>query len=268
MCIKDNLIIHNKSFNSRLILGTGKYKNIQQMSDCLRQSESEIITVAIRRLNLLNLNEENILTSINWKNLWILPNTSGAKTTDEAIRLAFLGRELAKKIGQPENNFVKLEVISDPKYLFPDPIGTLRAAEFLVKKGFTVLPYTSTDPMLAKHLEDVGCSTIMPLGSPIGSGCGIEHTANIQIIIENSKIPVIVDAGIGSPSEAAFAMELGAEAVLVNTAIAKAKNPILMSRAMNFAVQAGRQAFKAGRMNESKFAQSSSPLLGSNFLKN
>lgn len=267
MCTKDNLIIQNKSFNSRLILGTGKYKNTQQMAECLRQSESEIITVAIRRLNLLNLKEENILTSIDWKNFWILPNTAGAKTTDEAIRLAFLGRELAKQIGQTDNNFIKLEVISDPKYLFPDPIGTLRAAEFLVKKGFTVLPYTSTDPMLAKHLEDVGCSTIMPLGSPIGSGCGIEHTANIKIIIENSKIPVIVDAGIGSPSEAAFAMELGAEAVLINTAIAKARKPILMARAMNFAVQAGRQAFKAGRMNESKFAQSSSPVLGSNFLK-
>lgn len=268
MKTNDRLIINNKAFNSRLILGTGKYKSLKETTECLNESESEIVTVAIRRLNLLNLHQqENLITSINWKKLWLLPNTAGAKTTEEAIRLAFLGRELAKQIGQLENNFIKLEVISDPKYLFPDPIGTLKAAEFLVKKGFTVLPYTSSDPMLAKHLEDVGCSTIMPLGSPIGSGQGIQNTSNIQIIIENSNIPVIIDAGIGSPSEAAFAMELGAEAVLMNTAIAKAKNPINMAKAMNLAVQAGRQAFIAGRMNESRFADSSSPLRGSNFLK-
>lgn len=267
MQTNDKLIINDKVFNSRLILGTGKYNNLKETIDCLTESKSEIITVAIRRLNLLNLSkDDNLITAINWKKLWLLPNTAGAKTTEEAIRLAFLGRELSKQIGQKENNFIKLEVISDPKYLFPDPIGTLRAAEFLVKKGFTVLPYTSNDPMLAKHLEDVGCSTIMPLGSPIGSGQGIQNINNIKIIIENSKVPVIIDAGIGTPSEAAFAMELGAEAVLLNTAIAKAEKPVKMAKAMNLAVQAGRQGFLAGRIVESRFAESSSPLKGSNFI--
>nr|YP_011007052.1 Thiazole biosynthesis protein ThiG [Phaeostrophion irregulare]WAM64339.1 Thiazole biosynthesis protein ThiG [Phaeostrophion irregulare] len=264
---KDSLVIDNKVFTSRLILGTGKYKTLKEMINCLEKSECEIITVAVRRLNLINsIKDDTLMTSINWKNLWLLPNTAGAKTTEEAIRLAFLGRELSKRIGQTENNFIKLEVISDPKYLFPDPIGTLKAAEFLVKKGFNVLPYTNTDPMLAKHLEDVGCSTIMPLGSPIGSGQGIQNINNIRIIIENSKIPVIIDAGIGSPSEANLAMELGAQAVLVNTAIAQSNIPIKMAAAMNLAVQSGREAFLAGRINPSKFAQSSSPIKGSNFL--
>nr|YP_011007584.1 Thiazole biosynthesis protein ThiG [Syringoderma abyssicola]WAM65013.1 Thiazole biosynthesis protein ThiG [Syringoderma abyssicola] len=267
MMKKDQLIIGNRIFNSRLILGTGKYKSLKEMENCLLNSETEIVTVAIRRLHLLSSHKkESLITSINWKKLWLLPNTAGAKTTEEAIRLAFLGRELSKRIGQGENNFIKLEVISDPKYLFPDPIGTLKAAEFLVKKGFTVLPYTNTDPILAKHLEDIGCATIMPLGSPIGSGQGIQNINNIQIIIENSKIPVIIDAGIGSSSEAAFAMELGADAVLLNTAIAQANIPVMMSRAMNLAIQSGRQAFLAGRINPSKFAQSSSPIKGSDFL--
>nr|QWK41661.1 thiamine biosynthesis protein G [Akkesiphycus lubricus] len=268
MLNEDPLIIGGKVFNSRLIIGTGKYKNLKEMAVCLAKSESEMVTVAIRRLNLLNLSKDNnLMRAINWENLWLLPNTAGAKTTEEAIRLAFLGRELSKRIGQRENNFIKLEVISDPKYLFPDPIGTLKAAEFLVKKGFTVLPYTNTDPMLAKHLEDIGCATIMPLGSPIGSGQGIQNINNIRIIIENSKIPVIVDAGIGSPSEAALAMELGAEAVLINTAIAKAQNSIIMAEAMNLGVKAGRQAYLGGQIIPYRFAQSSSPLKGSNFLK-
>ena len=268
MSEQDQLIIGNKNFNSRLIVGTGKYKNLKDMIECLAKSETEMVTVAIRRLNLLNISKNNnLITAINWENLWLLPNTAGAKTTEEAIRLAFLGRELSKRIGQKENNFVKLEVISDPKYLFPDPIGTLKAAEFLVKKGFIVLPYTNTDPMLARHLEDVGCSTIMTLGSPIGSGQGIQNINNIQIIIENSNIPVIIDAGIGSPSEASLAMELGAEAVLINSAIAKAENSIIMAKAMNLAVQAGRQAYLAGQMVPYKFAQSSSPLKGSKFLQ-
>ena len=268
MLKQDPLIIGNKNFNSRLIVGTGKYKTVKDMVNCLEKSKTEIVTVAIRRLNSSNIfNNNNLITAINWKKLWLLPNTAGAKTTEEAIRLAFLGRELSKRIGQQDNNFIKLEVISDPKYLFPDPIGTLKAAEFLVKKGFVVLPYTNTDPILAKHLEDIGCSTIMPLGSPIGSGQGIQNVYNIQIIIENSKIPVIVDAGIGSPSEATYAMELGAEAVLINSAIAQAKNSIEMATAMNLAVQAGRQAYLAGQMVPNKFAQSSSPLEGSNFLK-
>ena len=268
MLNQDELIIGNKSFTSRLITGSGKYKSLQDMVQSLAKSESEMVTVAIRRLNLLDISKNNnLITAINWKKTWLLPNTAGAKTTDEAIRLAFLGRELSKRIGQEENNFIKLEVISDPKYLFPDPIGTLKAAEFLVKKGFIVLPYTNSDPMLAKHLEDIGCSTIMPLGSPIGSGQGIQNINNIKIIIENSNIPVIIDAGISSPSEAAFAMELGAEAVLINTAIAKAKNSVAMAHAMMLAVQAGRQAYLAGKMLPQTFAQSSSPIKGSDFLK-
>nr|YP_011007334.1 Thiazole biosynthesis protein ThiG [Scytothamnus australis]WAM64763.1 Thiazole biosynthesis protein ThiG [Scytothamnus australis] len=268
MADKDHLIIGKKAFQSRLILGTGKYQNFKAMVKCLDNSETEIVTVSIRRLNLLDISKnEDLIRTINWQKFWLLPNTAGAKTTEEAIRLAFLGQELAKRIGQEENNFVKLEVISDPKYLFPDPIGTLKAAEFLVKKGFIVLPYTNTDPILAKHLEDVGCATVMPLGSPIGSGQGIQNITNIQIIIENSNIPVIIDAGIGAPSEAALAMELGADAVLINTAIAQANNSLIMSKAMNAAVYAGRQAYLAGQIVPNKFAQSSSPLEGSGFLK-
>lgn len=259
-------IIGDQIFNSRLIIGTGKYQKIGQLISVLEESESQIITVAVRRLNLLEINnKKNLLNSINWKKIWLLPNTAGAKTADDAIRLAFLGRELAKRLGQPNNNFVKLEVISDSKYLFPDPIGTLKAAEFLVKKGFIVLPYTNADPVLAKHLEDVGCSTIMPLGSPIGSGQGIQNSYNIEIIIENSKIPIIVDAGIGVPSEATYVMELGADGVLVNTSIAQSKNPEGMAKAMNLAVKAGYEAFLAGTMVKSKFAQASSPVSGSSF---
>nr|YP_009227323.1 thiG [Sargassum thunbergii]AMB49073.1 thiG [Sargassum thunbergii] len=264
---QDPLIIGNKSFNSRLIVGTGKYRNLHDMTSCLEKSGTEIVTVAIRRLNLSTITTNNLIAKINWNKLWLLPNTAGAKTTEEAIRLAFLGRELSKRLGQQENNFIKLEVISDPKYLFPDPIGTLKAAEFLIKKGFSVLPYTNTDPMLAKHLEDIGCSTIMPLGSPIGSGQGIQNIENIKIIIENSKVPVIIDAGIGSSSEATYAMELGAEAVLINSAIAQAKNSIEMATAMNLAVRAGRKAYLAGQMIPQKFAQSSSPQKGLDFLK-
>nr|YP_009455771.1 thiamine biosynthesis protein G [Dictyopteris divaricata]YP_010205277.1 thiamine biosynthesis protein G [Grateloupia livida]AQZ24988.1 thiamine biosynthesis protein G [Dictyopteris divaricata]UAV85846.1 thiamine biosynthesis protein G [Grateloupia livida] len=263
----DTLTIGNKIFNSRLLIGTGKYHSLIEMLSSITESESEIITVAVRRLNLLNLDKkENLLFNINWKDIWLLPNTAGAKTTEDAIRLAFLGRELAKRLGQTNNNFIKLEVISDSKYLLPDPIGTLKAAEFLVKKGFIVLPYTNADPILAKHLEDVGCSTIMPLGSPIGSGQGIQNKQNIEIIIENSRVPVIIDAGIRSPSEAAFAMEMGADAVLINTAIAQARNPLKMAKAMNLAVAAGREAFLAGPIPSVKFAQSSSSIKGSAFL--
>lgn len=264
---ENNLVINGKKFKSRLMLGTGKYKTFQDTRESIEFSHCDIVTVAIRRLDLNDFNNTpNLLTTLNWDKLWLLPNTAGAKTAEEAIRLAFLGRELTKRIGQEDNNFVKLEVISDPKYLLPDPIGTLKAAEFLVNKGFTVLPYISPDPMLAKHLEDIGCATVMPLGSPIGSGQGIKNTSNIQIIIENSKIPVVVDAGIGSASEAAFAMELGADAVLVNTAIAKSEFPKEMSTAMRLGVQAGRLSFLAGRIQPTKFAISSSPAKGTNFI--
>jgi thiazole synthase len=174
--------------------------------------------------------------------------------------MAFLGHELACQLGQEDNFFVKLEVISDPKYLLPDPLGTLKAAEFLVKKGFTVLPYINADPMLALHLEDLGCATVMPLGSPIGSGQGINNLTNIKIIIENSNVPVIVDAGIGTPSEATLAMELGADGVLLNTAVAQSKNPAQMASAMKLGVKAGRLAYLAGRMDKKNYATASSPL--------
>lgn len=261
------LIIHGREFNSRLMLGTGKYKSLLETQQSIEASSCEIVTVAIRRLDYNSVSKKsNLITSLNWNKLWLLPNTAGAKTAEEAIRLACLGRELTKRIGQEENNFVKLEVISDPKYLLPDPIGTVKAAEFLVKKGFSVLPYISPDPMLAKHLEDIGCATVMPLGSPIGSGQGIKNISNIEIIIENSKIPVVIDAGIGSASEAALAMELGADAVLVNTAIAQAQEPKNMAKAMFLAVEAGRISYLSGRMSPTKFAKSSSPAKGTSFL--
>ncbi len=257
----DKLKIGNKFFNSRLMLGTGKYKTTANAMDSIRNSECEIITVAIRRLPI-NLKNDNIsfLNTLDWKKLWLLPNTAGSQTAEEAIRMAFLGHELACQIGQEDNFFVKLEVISDPKYLLPDPIGTLKAAEFLVKKGFTVLPYINADPMLALHLEDLGCATVMPLGSPIGSGQGIDNLTNIKIIIENSNIPVIIDAGIGTPSEATTAMETGADGILLNTAVAQSKNPAQMAYAMNLAVKSGRLAYLAGRMEKKSYASASSPL--------
>jgi thiazole synthase len=256
----DKLTIGTKQFNSRLMLGTGKYKTSKDTIDSIETSECEIITVAIRRLptNLKN-DTSSFLSTLNWDKLWLLPNTAGCQTAEEAIRMAFLGHELACQIGQEENFFVKLEVISDPKYLLPDPVGTLKAAEFLVKKGFTVLPYINADPMLALHLEDLGCATVMPLGSPIGSGQGLNNLANIKIIIENANVPVIVDAGIGAPSEATAAMELGADGILLNTAVAQSRNPAQMALAMNLAVQSGRLAYLAGRMEKKYYATASSP---------
>ena len=259
--MNDQLRIGNKIFTSRLMLGTGKYRNAHDAINSISASECEILTVAVRRLPV-NLKNDNFtfLNSLNWKKLWLLPNTAGSQTAEEAIRMAFLGHELACQLGQSDNFFVKLEVISDPKYLLPDPIGTIKAAEFLVKKGFTVLPYINADPMLALHLEDLGCATVMPLGSPIGSGQGLNNLTNIKIIIENAKIPVIIDAGIGIPSEAAQAMELGADGVLLNTAIAQANNPKLMSLAFKKSVQAGRLGYLAGRMKKQNYANPSSPL--------
>jgi thiazole synthase len=257
----DTLKIGEKTFNSRLMLGTGKYKTPQETINSIKRSQCEIITVAIRRLPINISNDStNFLRFLDWKNLWLLPNTAGSQTAEEAIRMAFLGRELACQLGQEDNFFVKLEVISDPKYLLPDPIGTLKAAEFLIKKGFTVLPYINADPMLALHLEDLGCATVMPLGSPIGSGQGLHNLLNLQIIIENAKIPVIIDAGIGSPSEATKAMELGADAVLLNTAVAQSLNPEQMAYAMNLAVKAGRLAYLAGTMKKKHYANASSPI--------
>jgi thiazole synthase len=257
----DQLKIGNKFFNSRLMLGTGKYKTTNDAIISIENSECEIVTVAIRRLPTnLNYDNTSFLNQLNWQKLWLLPNTAGSQTAEEAIRMAFLGHELACQLGQEDNFFVKLEVISDPKYLLPDPIGTLKAAEFLIKKGFTVLPYINADPMLALHLEDLGCATVMPLGSPIGSGQGLVNLENIRIIIENANVPVIVDAGIGTPSEATQAIEIGAAGVLLNTAVAQSKNPSQMASAMKLSVQAGRLAYLAGRMEKKYYASPSSPL--------
>jgi thiazole synthase len=257
----DKLKIGNKTFTSRLMLGTGKYKTTKDGIDSITSSGCEIVTVAIRRLPTnLKHDTANFLNNLDWNKLWLLPNTAGSQTAEEAIRMAFLGHELACQIGQEDNFFVKLEVISDPKYLLPDPIGTLKAAEFLIKKGFTVLPYINADPMLALHLEDLGCATVMPLGAPIGSGQGLNNLANIKIIVENAQIPVIVDAGIGTASEATMAMELGVDGILLNTAVAQSKNPSQMASAMNLGVKAGRIAHLAGRMEKKYYANASSPL--------
>ena len=252
------LHIGGKKFSNRLMVGTGKYTSSEVMVESLSNTETEIVTVAIRRVQN-SKNSENLLEKIDWKKFWMLPNTAGCTNSEEAVRIAILGRELAKLSGQEDNNFIKLEVIPEKKYLLPDPIETLKAAEILIKKNFIVLPYINADPVLAKKLEEVGCSTVMPLGSPIGSGQGLLNLSNISIIIENSNVPVIIDAGIGVPSEASQAMELGADGVLINSAIALAQNPFKMARAMNYGVKAGREAFLAGRINKQKLASASSP---------
>ena len=256
--------IDNKQFDSRLILGTGKYPSLNVALKSIELSNTEMVTVAIRRLqkDIQSTQEKNLIQALDWQKLWLLPNTAGSKTAEEAIRMALLGREFAKSIGQEDNNFIKLEVIPDPKYLLPDPIGTLKAAQFLVRHGFTVLPYMNADPILAQHLEDVGCATLMPLGSPIGSGQGLKNSHNINIIIENAKIPVIVDAGIRTPSQASEVMEMGASAVLLNTAVAKSLDPVVMAHAMAKGVEAGRLAYQAGSMKTTQYAKPSSPSTG------
>jgi thiazole synthase len=258
----DTLTIAGRTFRSRLMTGTGKYRTLEQMQQSIAASGSEIVTVAVRRVQTKAPGHEGLAEALDWTKLWMLPNTAGCQTAEEAVRVARLGREMAKLLGQEDNNFVKLEVIPDTKYLLPDPIGTLQAAEQLVKEGFAVLPYINADPLLAKRLEEVGCVTVMPLGSPIGSGQGIKNAANIQIIIEEAKVPVVVDAGIGTPSEAAYSMELGADALLINSAIALAQNPVAMGRAMGMAAEAGRLAYLAGRMPIKSYASASSPLTG------
>jgi thiazole synthase len=258
----DKLIIAGRTFNSRLMTGTGKYSSLELMQQSIAASGSQIVTVAVRRVQTQAPGHEGLAEALDWTKIWMLPNTAGCKTAEEAVRVARLGREMAKLLGQEDNNFVKLEVIPDAKYLLPDPIGTLEAAEQLVKEGFAVLPYINADPLLAKRLEEVGCVTVMPLGSPIGSGQGIKNAANIQIIIEEAKVPVVVDAGIGTPSEAAYSMELGADALLINSAIALAQNPVAMGRAMGMAAEAGRLAYLSGRMPMKSYASASSPLTG------
>ncbi len=258
----NQLTIAGRTFNSRLMTGTGKYSSIEAMQQSVAASGCQIVTVAVRRVQTKAPGHEGLAEALDWDRIWMLPNTAGCKTAEEAVRVARLGREMAKLLGQEDNNFIKLEVIPDAKYLLPDPIGTLEAAEQLVKEGFAVLPYINADPLLAKRLEEAGCVTVMPLGSPIGSGQGINNAANIAIIIEEANVPVVVDAGIGTPSEAALAMEMGADALLVNSAIALAQNPAAMARAMGLAAEAGRLAYLSGRIPVKQYATASSPLTG------
>lgn len=255
MNLENLLTIAGRVFHSRLLIGTGKFSSGKMMAQALEASESELVTVALRRVDLTKPHE-NILDFVDTQKYLILPNTSGAQTADEAVRLARLAR--ASGI----SDWIKLEVTPDPRYLLPDPIETLRAAEILVKEKFIVLPYINADPILAKRLEEIGTATVMPLGSPIGSNQGIRTKESIQIIIEQAHIPVVVDAGLGSPSDAAEAMEMGADAVLVNTAIATAHDPIQMAKAFRFGVQAGRLAYEAGLALSHSTAEASSPLTG------
>ena len=260
--LADPLWIGGRAFRSRLMTGTGKYPSLAAMQASLAASDCEIVTVAVRRIQSQAEGHQGLMEAIDWSRLWMLPNTAGCATAEEAIRVARLGRELAKLAGQEDNTFVKLEVIPDSRHLLPDPFGTLAAAEQLVKEGFTVLPYINADPLLAKRLEEAGCATVMPLGSPIGSGQGIRNAANIALIIANASVPVVVDAGIGVPSEAAQALEMGADALLINSAIALAGDPALMARAMAQATEAGRAAFLAGRLPLRSDASPSSPQEG------
>jgi thiazole synthase len=258
----DPLHIGGRCFSSRLFTGTGKYPDLSTMQASLQRSRCEMVTVAVRRVQAVAAGHAGLMEAIDWTRIWMLPNTAGCATAEEAVRVARLGRELAKLAGQEDNTFVKLEVIPDSRHLLPDPFGTLEAAEQLVNEGFTVLPYINADPLLAKRLEEVGCATVMPLGSPIGSGQGLRNAANIALIIENAGVPVVVDAGIGVPSEAAQALEMGADAVLVNSAIALSGDPASMAEAMADAVRAGRLAHRAGRLPLRQEASASSPTSG------
>ena len=254
--MKDPFILAGKEYQSRLIVGTGKYKDFTENKRAVETSGAEIITVAVRRVNITDPSKENLLDFIDPKKYTILPNTAGCYTAEDAVRTCRLAR--AAGIG----NLVKLEVIGDEKTLFPDIPATLEAAKILVKEGFIVLPYVLDDPITCKKLEEIGCAAVMPLAAPIGSGLGIRNPYNLRIILEQSRVPVIVDAGVGTASDAAVALELGCDAVLMNTAIAGAKDPILMAEAMKLGVEAGRKAFLAGRMPKKLYATASSPLDG------
>ncbi len=254
--IMDHLIIAGREFRSRLIVGTGKYKSFQETARALEASGAEMVTVAVRRVNL-DRGKESLLDFIDPKKYFLLPNTAGCYTADEAIRAARLGREVGI------SDWVKIEVIGDPATLYPDVQATVEATRVLVKEGFTVLPYTSDDVVFAKRLLDAGASAIMPLGAPIGTGLGMQNVASFRILREMiTGVPLIVDAGVGTASDAAIAMELGADAVLMNTGIAAAQEPVLMAEAMKNAVIAGRQAYLAGRMEKKLYATASSPLEG------
>lgn len=255
MAKNDKLVLAGREFNSRLMVGTGKYASFEETAQALEASGAEIITVAVRRVNL-DRGKESLLDYIDLKKYTLLPNTAGCYSAEDAVRTCRLAREAGM------SDFVKLEVLGDENTLFPDNEELLKAAKILVKEGFTVLPYTSDDPIICKKLEDVGCAAVMPLGAPIGSGLGIRNPYNIKIILNTVKIPVIVDAGVGTASDAAIAMELGCDGVLMNTAIAGAKNPIAMAEAMNLAVRAGRLAYLAGRIPRKLYATASSPIEG------
>jgi thiazole synthase len=248
--------IGKNSFTSRLIVGTGKYKDFAETKRAIEESGAEIVTVAVRRVNITDRKTENLLDFIDPKRWQILPNTAGCYTAEEAIRTCRLAREVG--VGE----MVKLEIIGDQKTLFPDVAATIEASKILVKEGFTVLPYVTDDPVACKKLEEIGCAAVMPLAAPIGSGLGIRNPYNIRIIIEQAKVPVIVDAGVGTASDAALAMELGCDGVLMNTAIAGAQDPIAMARAMKLGVEAGRIAYLAGRIERRLYATASSPITG------
>jgi len=252
--VQDTLTIAGRSFGSRLILGTGKYESFANMRDAVVASGAEMVTVAVRRVDFDAPGED--ITTFVPEDVLLLPNTSGCETADEAVRTA----RLARAGGLPE--WIKLEVIPDSRYLLPDPVETLKAAKILVDDGFTVLPYMLPDPVLAKKLEEAGCATVMPLAAPIGSGRGLKLRDAIRIMVEEAEVPVVVDAGLGAPSQAAEAMELGADAVLVNTAIARAEDPVKMARAFRLGVEAGRAARLAGLIEEQEAAMPSSPVGG------
>ena len=252
----DPFVLAGRTFTSRLILGTGKYASMELMAQALEASGTEMVTVAVRRTSLADPKQPRLFDFIDPKKYLVLPNTAGCYTAEEAIRYARLGREVGL------SDWVKLEVIGDPRTLFPDNVALLQAAETLLAEGFVVLPYTNDDPIICKKLEGMGCAAVMPLGAPIGSGLGLRNPTNIRIIREFAKVPVIVDAGVGTASDATMAMELGADAVLMNTGIAGAKDPVAMATAMNHAVKAGRLAYLSGRIEKKLYATASSPLGG------
>jgi thiazole synthase len=254
--MQDAFKLGEKNYQSRLIVGTGKYKDFEETRRAIEVSGAEIVTVAVRRVNITDPNKENLLDYLNPKKYTILPNTAGCYTADDAVRTCRLAREAG--VGK----MVKLEVIGDDKTLFPDVPATLEAAKILVKEGFIVLPYINDDPITAHKLQDIGCAAVMPLAAPIGSGLGIRNPYNILIILEQATVPVIVDAGVGTASDAAIAMEMGCDGVLMNTAIAGARDPILMAEAMRLGIEAGRKAFLAGRIARKLYATASSPLEG------
>src|SRR3954465_8324984 len=254
--MQDPLLLGGQSFKSRLIVGTGKYKDVTETERAIDASGAEIVTVALRRVDLADRSSGSLMTLLTKKKWTLLPNTAGCFPADDAVRTLRLARELGIA------DLVKLEVIGDPKTLYPDNEQTLEAAKILVKEGFTVLPYCIDDPIVCRKLEDLGCAAVMPLAAPIGSGLGIRNPYNLRIILENAKVPVIVDAGVGTASDAAVAMELGCDGILLNTAIAHAKKPVLMAEAMRGAVVAGRKAFLAGRMPKQLYANAPSPIAG------